>query len=49
VTSASISRSKSNVRFKVTGVNRAGLSYNAAANHDPDNDSNGTVITIYRP
>jgi len=33
----------------VTGVIRAGLSYNTAANHDPENVSNGTVITIYRP
>lgn len=49
LTSVSISRNKANVRFKVTGVARAGFIYNAAANHDPESDSNGTVITIYRP
>jgi len=35
--------------FTITGVTRAGLSYDAAANHDPDGDSTGTAITVNRP
>lgn len=37
------------VTFTVTNVAGAGLTYNAAANADPDGDSNGTAITIPRP
>jgi hypothetical protein len=37
------------VTFTVTGVAGSGLSYDQAANTDPDPDSNGTAITIPRP
>lgn len=37
------------VTFTVTGVAGSGLTYNSAANTDPDGDSTGTVITIARP
>ncbi len=37
------------VTFTVTNVAGTGLTYNAAANADPDGDSNGTAITIARP
>jgi hypothetical protein len=33
----------------VTGLTRQGTAYLAAQNHDPDGDSNGTVITVSRP
>lgn len=36
------------VTFTVTGVTHASLTYSADANHDPDGDSNGTSITIYK-
>jgi hypothetical protein len=39
----------STVLFSVTNVTHSSNSYNAAANHDPDGDSNGTSITVYRP
>jgi large repetitive protein len=34
--------------FTVTGVTHATRTYDAAANHDPDGDSNGTAITVTR-
>jgi hypothetical protein len=37
------------VTFTVTGVSGSGLTYDSAANTDPDPDSNGTTITIARP
>lgn len=37
------------VQFKVTGVTGAGYTYYPPANHDPDGDSNGTLITINKP
>lgn len=36
-------------QFTVTGVAHANLTYDPAANTDPDGDSNGTVIRIKRP
>lgn len=35
--------------FTVTGVTLTGSTYTAAANHDPDGDSNGTTIVVIRP
>jgi hypothetical protein len=37
------------VAFTVTGIVHSGLTYDAAANHDPDGDSTGAVIIITRP
>lgn len=37
------------VSFSVTGVSGSGLSYDGSANHDPDGDSNGTLITVTAP
>ena len=36
----------SSVTFTVTGVTAANTSHDSAANHDPDGESNGTVIVI---
>jgi hypothetical protein len=35
--------------FTVTNLSKAGFSYDAAANHDPDADSNGTTIIVNQP
>lgn len=40
---------RTQVRFTVTGVVANGYTYDKAANTDPDGDSNGTVIMVYRP
>jgi hypothetical protein len=37
------------ITFTVMAAARSGYSYTAAANHDPDGDSNGTVIIVARP
>jgi serine protease len=36
----------SSVTFTVTDVTHTTLTYNALVNHDPDGDSNGTIITV---
>jgi hypothetical protein len=39
-----------NVTFTVTLVTKAGATYVATANHDPDGDSSdGTTIVVTRP
>lgn len=37
------------VRWQVTNVSHASLTYDPTANSDPDGDSNGTTITIFKP
>lgn len=37
------------VTFSVTNVTKAGSTYSAATNHDPEADSNGTVIVVAKP
>jgi hypothetical protein len=39
----------SSVTFTVNTVSHSSLVYDSALNHDPDGDSNGSVITIARP
>lgn len=43
------SASSTAITFTITGITYSPLSYNSAANHDPDGDSNGTAITISKP
>jgi hypothetical protein len=35
--------------FTVTGVTHATRTYDSAGNHDPDGDSDGTSVTVFRP
>ena len=42
-------RRNTSATFSVTNVTYTGFTYNAGANHDPDGDSNGTSIVMYRP
>lgn len=35
--------------FTVNSVSATGLAYDAPANHDPDGDSNGTIISVVAP
>ena len=42
-------RNTASMSFAVTGLSKSGYSYQSSANHDPDGDSNGTVITLNRP
>jgi hypothetical protein len=49
VETSTIPRKKTSATFTVTGVNAAGVIYDADANHDPDGDSDGTTITVSKP
>lgn len=48
VTSGNIPKRKTSATFTVTNVSGA-LTYQSSSNHDPDGDSNGTSITVFRP
>jgi serine protease AprX len=45
----SVNKRSTTIRFTVSSLSRSGYSYLSSANHDPDGDSNGTVITVNRP
>ena len=49
VTKSGIKNRISSVAFTVTNVSKSGSVYNSSANHDPDDDSNGTTITVAKP
>lgn len=42
-------RSRASIVSTVLGLASSGYTYQAAGNHDPDGDSNGTRITVTRP
>ena len=47
--SGNISKSSPNATLTISNVTHATLTYSAAANHDPDGDSTGTIITVSKP
>jgi hypothetical protein len=49
VSKTSIPKNKSSVTFTVTNVTHSTMTYNPAANSDPDGDSNGTTIIVSKP
>ena len=49
VSKASIPTTTTSVTFTITGLTLSGRTYDGAANHDPDNDSDGTLIVVNRP
>ncbi|PWB74001.1 MAG: hypothetical protein C3F07_08595, partial [Anaerolineales bacterium] len=49
ITKNNISKNSSSVLFTVTDVAHAMYAYASADNHDPDGDSNGTLITVNKP
>ncbi len=49
ITRNNINRNSSSVTFTVTGVTHGTLVYASGDNHDPDGDSNGTVIVVAKP
>jgi hypothetical protein len=44
-----VSDSVPSLTFAVTSLNKDGFGYDAAANHDPDPDSDGTIINVNQP
>lgn len=49
VSTSSMHKKNGSVTFTVSAVSHSTLTYSSAANHDPDGDSNGTSITVYKP
>ena len=49
ISKTGLKNTTTSVTFSVTGVAHATLTSQANNNHDPDGDSNGTVIIISRP
>lgn len=49
VTSGSMNSSKNSATLTVENVTASGYTYEFADNHDPDGDSDGTAITVYKP
>jgi hypothetical protein len=49
VSTGNIKNIKTSVTFTTSNLSKSGYTYNAAANHDPDGDSNGTQITVTKP
>jgi hypothetical protein len=47
--SGNISKQTSTATLTIIGMTHSTLTYAAAANHDPDSDSNGTLITVNKP
>jgi subtilisin family serine protease len=44
-----IPKKTGSVTFTITGITHSSLTYDSAGNHDPDGDSNGTIIVITKP
>jgi cell division septation protein DedD len=49
ITKTGLRTSVASITFIVTNVTYTGLTYQSSSNHDPDGESNGTVIIIIRP
>jgi hypothetical protein len=49
VTTSAIVGKQNSVAFTVDGVTHAMITYQPAANTDPDGDSDGTTITVNKP
>ena len=49
ITKTGLKTSVASITFTVTNVTRTGLTYQSPANHDPDGESNGTVIIVLKP
>jgi hypothetical protein len=49
VSKTNLRTTTNSVTFSVTNVSLAGSTYSGAANHDPEADSNGTVIVVAKP
>jgi hypothetical protein len=49
ITKKGLPSNTTSITLTVTKLTKAGYSYSAATNHDPDGDSNGTVIVVAKP
>jgi serine protease AprX len=49
VTTTNLNKSRTSATFTVINVTATGATYVSSSNHDPDNDSTGTTITVNKP
>ena len=49
VSSGNIQKRVGSVTFTVEDLSEGSSTYDATANHDPDGDSDGTSITVFKP
>lgn len=49
VTKSGLSNSIASVTLTITNATKSSFTYTASANHDPDGESNGTVIVVSKP
>ena len=49
VTKNNVKQDSATVTFTVTDIAHAANTYNSVDNHDPDGDSDGTVIVVSKP
>jgi hypothetical protein len=49
VSKTGLNSKTTSITFTVTGVTNGTLTYQSSDNHDPDSDSNGTMIMISKP
>jgi serine protease AprX len=49
VTKTGLSTKITSVTFTISNVTKSPLTYQSASNHDPDGDSNGTMIIVAKP
>jgi hypothetical protein len=49
VTSDEVHKRFGTITFEVTGVSHDSMTYDSVQNHDPDGDSNGTMISVSNP
>lgn len=49
ISKTGLSKNITSISFNVTNLSLSGYIYQSTANHDPDSDSNGTIILIPRP
>ena len=49
ITKNNLKNNVASVTFMVSNITLGSNTYDSGANHDPDGDSNGTLITINRP
>ena len=49
VSTTTLNKSRTNATFTVSNVTASGFGYAASSNHDPDGDSNGTAVIVFKP
>lgn len=49
VSKTGLGKTTNSVTFTITNATKSGLTYQSTSNHDPDGESNGTLIVVLKP